>query len=125
MKNLLKISMLALSLILMIGNITAGNSTINKKVLGNWEYASEQAPYEYSEGNIVLSEKDGKLVGVVVIDGYEMELENLSEEKNKVTFNIYVEGEEVNVEMTFKKNTFTGSASFSEGTIPFSGKKIK
>jgi len=125
MKNLLKISMLALSLILMIGNITAGNSTINKKVLGNWEYVSEQAPYEYSEGNIVLSEKDGKLVGVVVIDGYEMELENLSEEKNKVTFNIYVEGEEVNVEMTFKKNTFTGSASFSEGTIPFSGKKIK
>jgi hypothetical protein len=116
--------MLALSLILLIGNITAGNPKVNKKVLGTWEYSSEQAPYEYSEGNIILSEKEGKIVGVVMIDGYEMELKNLSETKNKVSFNLYVEGEEVDVEMTINKKAFTGTASFSEGSIPFSGKKI-
>lgn len=124
MKNLLKISMLALSFIL-IGSITAGNSDINKKVLGTWEYTSEHAPYEYSEGNIILSEEDGKLVGVVVIDGYKMELSKVSEEKNKVSFELFVEGETITVEMIIKKKTFTGTASFSEGTIPFSGKKIK
>jgi len=125
MKNLLNKSMLVLSLFLMIANASAGESKINKKILGTWEYTSEQAPYEYSEGHIVFSNKDGKLFGVVVIDGYEMALNKLNEKDNKVTFELFVEGETVTVEMIITKKTFKGSASFSEGTLPFSGKKIK
>ncbi len=109
--------------------VTAGFTGINHpatdlKMLGTWEYSAPDAPYEYQEGNIHFLMQDNKLVGFVEIGGYKMELEDVIVKGDKVNCEVYVEGEEVSLELLFKKKTFSGTASYSEGTIDFTGKKL-
>ncbi len=116
--------------LVMILFVTASFSTINKdisdlKMIGSWEYSAPDAPYEYQEGEMHFLMQDDKLVGFVSIDGYKIELENIVVKGDKVTCEVYVEGESVTLELTFKKKTFTGTASYSEGTLDFSGKRTK
>jgi len=94
-------------------------------VIGTWDYAAPNAPYEYSKGQIIISQGDEKLEGKVNIDGYEMKLNNVKVEDDVVTFSLYVEGEYVSVKVTVKGDAFEGKASTSEGLLEVTGKKAK
>jgi len=95
------------------------------KIVGTWDYSAPNAPYEYSKGQIIISETDDKLEGKVSIDGYDMKLNNIKFEKDLLSFSLYVEGEYVSVKLTFKKDKFTGSANTPEGTLEVTGEKAK
>ncbi len=94
-------------------------------VVGTWDYSAPNAPYEYSKGQIIISQGDEKLEGKVDIDGYEMKLNNVKVEDGVVTFSLYVEGEYVSVKVTMNGDTFEGKASTSEGLLEVTGKKAK
>jgi len=96
-----------------------------KDVVGTWSYEAPYAPYEYSSGKLVFTEKDGKLVGVIKIGEYEIDAKNVKLETENLTFGTYVEGEYVSLKLVLKKDTFSGTASYSEGTIDVTGKKEK
>ena len=95
------------------------------KVVGTWDYSAPSAPYEYSKGQIILTENGDKLEGVVNMNGYEMKLNNIKEENGVLSFSLYVEGEYVSVKLTFKKNKFEGTANTPEGQIEVTGSKGK
>jgi len=95
------------------------------KIVGTWDYSAPNAPYEYSKGQIIISETDDKLEGKVSIDGYDMKLNSIKFEKDLLSFSLYVEGEYVSVKLTFKKDKFTGSANTPEGTLEVTGEKAK
>ncbi len=125
MKNFILKGTMILSFILMTSFTVTESVSVADNLLGTWTYEAPDAPYEYSEGELVFSKKDGKMVGDVVIDGYKIEMENLVTKKDKVTFEVYVEGETVTIDLLVKKKSFTGTASYSEGDLEFNGKKIK
>ena len=95
------------------------------KVVGTWNYSAPYAPYEYSEGQIIIEEAEGELAGKVKIDSYEMKLDEVKLEGDVHSFTLYVVGEYVSVKLTFDGNKFEGNASTSEGPLKVTGEKAK
>ena len=125
MNKLFIATALVLSFVLFSAFTTEDNSSKYKHIIGTWEYVSEDAPYEYSEGNIIFSIVEGKLKGIVDIEGYKMDLENVEGSKSAVTFSLYVEGEDVAIKMNISGKSSKGTATFSQGALPFTAKKVK
>ena len=94
-----------------------------KNLIGAWEYAIPDAPYQYQKGFIIFEKKDGELSGFFSVDGFKAPLQELKSQKSKVTFETYVEGVTVLFDLTFKKKSFVGTVSYSEGTLDISGHK--
>jgi len=125
MKSLLVKNGIALGLFLalVVGNAFAAEKA--KDLVGTWSYEAPYAPYEYSAGKLIFSENGEKVEGKIKIGEYEIEMRNLKVEGDLVTFGAYVEGEYVSLKMTVTKGEFTGTASYSEGSIDVTGKKEK
>jgi hypothetical protein len=114
--------------ILMLVMLAASFTTVNaqKKVdpVGTWSYEAEYAPYEYSEGDIVVSKEEKEYkVEIKLGEYYKINAENVEYKDNVLSFDIYVEGETVAVKTSMEKETHKGTASYSEGTLKLSGKK--
>ncbi len=69
--------------------------------------------------------KENKLTGYTSIDENKIDMENLVEKKNVVTCEVYIQGETVNIEMIFKKNSFSGKVTYSQGSLEITGTKVK
>jgi len=114
--------------IFMLLMLAASFTTVNaqKKVdpVGTWSYEAEYAPYEYSSGDLVVS-KEGKEYKVEVVLGeyYKIKAQKVQYKDNVLSFDVNMEGETIGVETTLEKETFTGTASYSEGTLKLSGKR--
>lgn len=120
--TILKLTLL-LMVVVMSGFTLTETFKVNKKILGEWEYSVPQAPYEYQEGVLVFS-KDGKILkGEMIVGGYSMPMEDLVNEKDNVKAHISIEGEYVTFDLNFTKLEFSGTASYSQGTLEISGKK--
>jgi hypothetical protein len=100
-------------------------SAKDKDVVGTWDYSAPNAPYEYSKGQIIITQGEDKLEGVVNIDGYEMKLNSVKVEDDVLSFSLYVEGEYVSVKLTIKEDALEGKASTSEGLLEVTGKRAK
>jgi hypothetical protein len=94
-----------------------------KSLIGTWEYAVPDAPYQYQKGNIVFEKKEKELTGVFMVEGLKTPLHNLKSKKSKVTFETYIQGVTVEFDLTFKKKSFEGTVSYSEGSLDISGHK--
>ena len=94
-----------------------------KKLIGTWEYSVPEAPYQYQKGEIIFEEKEGVLTGYFLIEGFKAQLRNLNSQKSKVTCEAYIQGMTVSFDLTFKKKSFLGTASYSEGILDISGHK--
>jgi len=105
-------------------NVTAVNAD-DKDVVGTWDYSAPTAPYEYSKGQIIITQGEEKLEGKVNIDGYEMKLNSVKVEGDQLTFSLYVEGEYVSVKLTVKGDSLEGKASTSEGLLEVTGTRAK
>lgn len=116
--------------ILMLVMLTASFTSINAQdkvdPVGTWTYEADQAPYEYSSGDIIVS-KEGKDLKVEIKLGeyYKVKANNVNYEKNVLSFNVYIEGETVSIKATMEEEKFVGEASYTDGTIPVTGKKKK
>ena len=125
MKSLIIKNGIVLGLIFMIALGNAFAAEINKDLIGTWKYKAPSAPYEYSAGKIIFSESGDKIEGKLQIGSNQIDLRNVTVESNEVSCGVYVEDEYVKLKMTLKKNTFAGTASYSEGTLEVSGEKEK
>jgi len=93
---------------------------------GTWTYSANEAPYEYSSGDLVIA-KEGKDYTVQIILGeyYKVKASSVTYEKNELSFSVYIEGESVSVKVTVEKEDMKGTASYTDGTIPVTAKKKK
>lgn len=125
MKNLVLKNGIVLGIFLMmvVGNAFATEKT--KNAVGTWAYEAPTAPYEYSKGKLIFTEKGDELAGKIKIGNEEIAMRNLKADGENISFGTYVEGEYVSIKITFKKNDFSGTANSSEGAIKLIGKKIK
>jgi hypothetical protein len=114
---------LGLVLALFVGNAFAAVKA--KDVVGTWKYEAPYAPYEYSTGKLIFTETGDKVEGKIKIGEYEIEMRNVKVEGAKVEFGAYVEGEYVSIKVEIKKNTLTGTASYSEGSMEVTAEKEK
>ena len=114
---------LGLVLALFVGNAFAAVKA--KDVVGTWKYEAPYAPYEYSTGKLIFTETGDKVEGKIKIGEYEIDMRNVKVEGAKVEFGAYVEGEYVSIKVEIKKNTLTGTASYSEGSMEVTAEKEK
>ena len=110
-------------LVVVLSSFTTEMAISDKHLVGTWGYETPDAPYEYQKGDLIFEMKDGKLVGSVSIDGYKIEMEDIKNGKDKFTCDIYVEGEVVTLDLKFTKKAFSGTATYSEGSLDISGTK--
>ena len=111
-------------MVLLAASFTTVNAQKKVDPVGTWSYEAEYAPYEYSEGDIVVS-KEGKDIKVEIKLGeyYKITANKVEYKDNVLSFDVYVEGETVSIETTLEKETHEGTASYSEGTLKLSGKR--
>jgi len=114
---------LGLFLALLVGNAFA--AVKSSDVVGTWNYEAPYAPYEYSAGKLIFTENGDKLEGKIKIGEYEIEMRNVKAEGDNVSFGAYVEGEYVTIKIAVDKAKFTGTASYSEGSLEVTGEKEK
>ncbi|MEN8124943.1 MAG: hypothetical protein ABFR32_07395 [Bacteroidota bacterium] len=124
MKNLVLLSTLILTFVLLSGFNSIDSSKKYKKLIGTWNYEALDAPYQYQKGKFVFTNEDNKLVGYVMINEYKTELEDIVVIKKNVTFKVNVEGEMVTFNMNYKKKSMEGTATYSGGSLGITGIKI-
>lgn len=104
------------------------NVSAQKKVdpVGTWTYTADQAPFEYSTGDIVVAKEEKELeIEIQLGEYYKIKGSSVTYEKNVLAFKVYIEGESVSIKVTLEEEKFEGTASYSEGTIPVVGEKKK
>lgn len=124
---LLFICLPALANVLEIGpqerEIPAKYELSKSDILGVWDYTALDVPYEYSKGIIYIT-KEGKDHKVkVTIGESSLDGENVVVDKNEVRFQVYVEGQTVDINLSAKGNDLSGQGSTSDGIFSLSGKR--
>ncbi|MCC5932407.1 MAG: hypothetical protein JJU28_24395 [Cyclobacteriaceae bacterium] len=122
MKNTGKILSFSLGLLILFSAYAQANPDKNA-LLGTWNYEAPQAPYEYSKGQLIITEKEGKLHSQIKIGNSVRDLSKTSLEEGILSMNAYVEGELVTIKVSLKEGELAGTATYSGGSIPIKGKK--
>jgi hypothetical protein len=125
MKNLILKSTLILSLILMTSFTVKESINDSKKIIGVWEYSVPDAPHPYQKGILTFSIIENELTGFISIEENKIDLKNVVSKKNKITCELYIEGETVKFDLNFKRKSFSGTASYSEGDLEMTGIKME
>ena len=94
-----------------------------KKFVGVWDYEVPNAPYGYQNGTMTLTKEKRALKGSIIVGSFTTELEEIETKKNELSCFVRVEGEKVQLKLTFDKNNFEGSALSSQGSMEMKGKR--
>lgn len=121
-----KFLVVAFLLAIVSGNAIASVTPANNDVVGEWKYEVPTAPYGYESGTIILSEKEGKLVGEVKLnDGYKIDLKNVTYADGVFKCGLYVDYEYVSIKAKIEGKTLTGAVDTPEGEMKMTAKKTK
>ncbi len=93
---------------------------------GTWKYSAPEAPEGYTAGELIIG-KEGKAYSVVfVLDQYhQATASEVVYKKERLEFQLYLEGYVVKISGTFEDEIFTGTASYAEGDIDFTAVRKK
>lgn len=119
-----KLMILALVVITFLGSVNISLANGNKDVIGSWKYEAPTAPYGYEKGTIVFAEKEGEIVGEVKFaDGYKIDMKNVTYENNEIKCSLYVDYEQINVNIKIENKKMTGVAKTPDGDLKITGAK--
>ncbi|MCK4344366.1 MAG: hypothetical protein KAX05_03700 [Bacteroidales bacterium] len=91
---------------------------------GTWEFKAPEAPEGYTTGNLVISKKKSGYAVTMEFNEYmKYNAVDVVYKAKKIEFTVYVEGETVNISGTFKKDSFTGDASYSGGVLDLTAQR--
>ena len=93
---------------------------------GSWKYSAPTAPEGYTAGEFVVG-KEGESYSVVFVldEYYQVTAREVVYEKNRLEFQLYLEGYLVRITGTFEDEIFTGTASYAEGDVGFTAVRKK
>ncbi len=113
-------SLFIISFLLLSPEARAGNPLV-----GEWTFSVTQAPWEYSRGKVLIDlDEEQAPVGKIVFDsGIEVRIAKITQEENKVTMEIYVEGYPVRTILDLEDDEMKGYTETPEGSIPFAAKR--
>jgi hypothetical protein len=117
------------SLMLIVLLVSASASVFAQKKVdptGTWSFKAEEAPYEYSSGDIVIGKEGKEYTAKIVFGGsYEIKGKDVVLEKDQLSFKISIDDETIHIRGTVADETINGSATYSEGTISFKADRKK
>lgn len=116
-----KITLFLSSLLVFIFIGTNGLSAADKEPVGKWKFSAPDAPYGYNQGIIEIIKEADEYSARLSFSGmdYKYDLEKVKYEEEKISFSIYLEGENIFVLLTFNdEDNISGKASYSMGEIP-------
>lgn len=96
--------------------------------VGTWEFSIPSAPYGYTNGKFEVKIVEEKYTVAVMFDGldYKFEGEMVFFEKDKFSFGLFVEGQDVLMDLLFsEKDKMTGTVVYSEGELSITTKRKK
>ena len=121
-----KVVILTLLVAMFAGVVNAAVSQSNKGIVGEWKYEAPAAPYGYEKGSLIITEKEGKLVGQVKFeDGYKIELKNITFAEGVFKCGLYVDYEYVSIKAKVDGKKMKGAVDTPEGELPISATKTK
>lgn len=95
------------------------------KLVGTWNYKVEYAPEGYNKGQMVFSEKEGKVVGEVRIEGYSIPVKNLEFVEGQFKFGVEIDYGYIPITIKVDGDNLTGKANTPDGDLPIQGIKAK
>ncbi len=116
-----KKSTFLLSFILILGliSIIALSATV-KDPVGKWKFTAPGAPYGYDQGLIEIVKDLDEYKATLSFTGmeYKFELEKVKYVDEKLSFSLYLEGEDIYVLMSFSEDDkLSGKALYSQGEV--------
>ncbi len=116
-----KKSTFLLSFMIILGfiSIIALSATV-KDPVGKWKFTAPGAPYGYDQGLIEIVKELDEYKATLSFTGmnYKFELEKVKFEDEKLSFIIYLEGEDIYVLMSFSEDDkLSGKALYSQGEV--------
>lgn len=91
--------------------------------VGTWTYKAPTAPEGYASGDIIIAKDKEAFTASLKFGDYEVKGTSVKYDKEILTFKVFLEGEYISVKATFTADVVKGSASYSEGDVPFTGKR--
>lgn len=118
-KNFLKVTVLLLVV------FALQSMTVAKGVEGIWEYEAPDAPYEYSEGEIIIKKTDSKYTAEIKLAYESIDVEDVKvdESENTVVMKFDIDGTPIKVIMNIKGDVFKGVSISLNGDIALTGKR--
>ncbi len=103
----------------------AGASKKYNLLIGSWTFIVNQAPWEYSRGEVVFEKDKGDvLTGKVIFSsGREIKISKITYEDEKIAFYVFIDGHPVKTTVSLKDNDMSGFVETDDGDMPFSAKR--
>lgn len=90
---------------------------------GEWNYTVEGTPYEYSKGVLKVVKTNGEYEITVKVNYNSIEAEQVTVKGNNLDFVVYIEGQNVKVNLTIDGDKISGKAVSPEGVFPMQGNR--
>jgi len=117
-------STILICLIVFSSGVLFAQKKSDVKVKGTWEFTAQDAPEEYSTGDLVISQEGKELKGEIVFsDQYKVALHEVNLMDNVLTFKAYIEGEPISVKNEITKDEMKGEVTTSDGTLQITAKR--
>ncbi|MDR3253006.1 MAG: hypothetical protein LBT35_05550 [Tannerella sp.] len=94
-----------------------------KKLIGKWEVSIPDAPYDYRSFVVDIKTKNGEYLADIKSANVDLKDRKLTEKNGKLSGVIYIDGESVTVTIWEEKNIVKGTASTTQGVLDCSFKK--
>ncbi|TFG72021.1 MAG: hypothetical protein E4H26_11600 [Flavobacteriales bacterium] len=92
-------------------------------LLGGWAYTVEGAPEGWEKGLLLIIGQDGAYQAQIQTANQTLLAENISVKKNTITFDVYVDGQKVGVELKAEGSKISGTSTSSDGIYKINGVK--
>ena len=91
--------------------------SIDKKLIGQWQYSAPTAPPNYSSGQINFSQEGEKLKGELVIEGQKVEFSQITFKEEEVSVTIYLESTLITIKFKMVNDKLEGGAETPDGPV--------
>jgi len=122
-------SLLIAFLAVILGLISLDSSAVTKKnPVGKWKFSAPDAPYGYESGIMEIKKEDDTYTVSMKFVGFEykFECEGVIFLKDKLSFNLYLDGDDIFLAFEFEdKNELAGKAIYSEGELTITAKRTE
>ena len=111
---------------LFLGLVLACNVNAANPLLGSWTFTASQAPWEYSQGMLIIELNEDKVPAgkLVFRNRQEVPVSRITSAENKYTLAFTIEGYSITTTVEVRNDTLTGITRTPDGTIPFTAKRF-
>lgn len=102
-----------------------GRGVDYSKIVGNWSFSAPNAPYGYQDGTLEFKSDKGKLTAKINIQGSVIEVKEIKAHEDTYTSSFYVDGNPVDLSITQKDDTLSGTADSEGMSIPVTMRRTK